>query len=66
MIVKMYLHADKESVHERGKEMGLKELELDQFYCAAMSALYEVEFVLDINLEEESCKIIFVNERKVQ
>ncbi len=66
MIVEMYLHADKESVYEQGKEMGLKELELDQFYCAAMSVLYEVEFILDISLEEESCKIISVNGCKVQ
>ena len=60
-IVKMYLHGDKESNREQGKDLGLRSLALNNF-CGA---LYEVEFEVEVDMETGDTKIISCDGKKL-
>lgn len=55
---KMYLHGDKESARETGKELKLKGEALKNF----LYALYEVEFLLEVDTKTGEYKILKVKE----
>lgn len=55
---KMYLHGDKESAWEKGKKLKLKGEALKNF----MYALYEVEFLLEVDTKTGEYKILKVKE----
>lgn len=55
---KMYLHGDKESAHEKGKKLKLKGKALETFTYA----LYEVEFLLEVDTKTGKYKILKVTE----
>ena len=56
MKTKMYLHSNKESNHDLGKQLGLSDEELKNF----LFALYEVEFDVEV-ASNGDCKILAVN-----
>lgn len=57
---KMYLHGDKDSAWEIGKKLKLKGEALKNF----MYALYEVEFLLEVDTKTGEYKILKVKEIK--
>jgi len=61
MVVKAYLHSEKESMWEVGEKAGLSEKQLELFKFA----LYEVEFDLLVD-DKGSVKILRVNGKKLQ
>jgi len=62
MKVKMYLHGDKETNFEQGKELGLTGQALDEF-C---HALYEVEFDVAVNMQTGETTIVAVDGKAVE
>lgn len=52
--IKMYLHSNKESNYETGKELGLSDEAMDKFRYA----LYEVELEVEVDMETGISKII--------
>lgn len=61
MVVKAYLHSNKESMWRVGEQAGLSEKQLELFKFA----LCEVEFDLLVN-DEGSVKILRVDGKKIQ
>lgn len=55
---KMYLHGNKEDGYAKGKELKLKGKALENF----MYALYEVEFLLEVDTKTGKYKILKVKE----
>lgn len=58
---KMYLHNTKESNYQQGEELGLSEKAMENFKYA----LYEVEFVVEINEDSGEVEIIAVDGKKL-
>jgi hypothetical protein len=61
IIVKAYLHGDKDSDYDQAEEIGLSESATDNFVGWG----YEIEFDLEVEFETGNTKIIAVNGRKL-
>jgi hypothetical protein len=62
LIIKTYLHGDKDTMYDVGRKHGLKEETLALFMCA----LYEVAFDLDVDEKTGRALIVAVDGRKLE
>lgn len=61
-LVNVYLHSDKEYMHDVGKKLGLKGVAHSKFVYAC----YEVKIGLDVDMDSGNVRIVTVDDRKLQ